>query len=170
MGTNPNDNTRTQRFRELIHSYEAEPLYGDETFLPQYAKHYREELIRARQEILNEYRAFHHDRYFIAYLKAVAPHLYQWATWRAQALQIAERLDIAAKPQLTPEEHLAKIERFRARMLARQRVQAEDEMAKLAQRLSLRSKIRTILDETDDLDEDEKDQLLSTLCAKVRTA
>ena len=152
--------SRTQRFRELALNYEAAPHYGDDAFLSQYAKERRKDFLRARQEILHEHRTFHHDPYFIAYLKAVAPHLLQWATWRTRALQIAERLDVAAKPKLSEEERLAKIEHFRARMLTRQRVQAEDQMAKLAQRLSLRSQIRAMLDETNELDEDEKEQLL----------
>ena len=161
MNTPCPGNTRTQRFRALTHSYEASPHYGDDAFVGQYAKQHQAELLKAKSDILHEDHLFKQDPYFVSYLKAVSPHLLQWATWRTRALQLAERLDVAAKPKLSEEEHLAKIERFRARMLARQRVQAEDQMAKLAQRLALRSQIRAMLDETDDdLDDDEKEQLL----------
>lgn len=154
-----------QRLRDLDDRY-ADQYFAwreDPGKLERYAQHHHNTLRAHQQEITTAYEQFHADRSFIDHLREHRPDLYARAdpVFRYRALALSEQLPMTEeRPRLTPEEQQARIERFRERTLIRQRVQAEDKMAKLAQRLALRSQIRAMLDETDDLDNDEKDQLL----------
>lgn len=154
-----------QRLRDLDNRY-ADPCFAwraDDQKLERYARDHHNSLRAHQQEITTAYEQFHADRSFIDYLREHRPDLYARAdpVFHYRALALSEQPPMTEeRPRLTPEERQARIERFRQRMLTRQRVQAEDQMAKLAQRLALRSQIRAMLNETDELDEDEKEQLL----------
>ena len=154
-----------QRLRDLDNRY-ADQYFAwreDPEKLERYAQDHHNTLRAHQQEIIAAYEKFHTDRFFIDHLREHRPELYARAeqVFHYPAMEISKQLPMTKeRPRLTPEEQKARIERFRQRMLTRQRVQAEDQMAKLAQRLSLRSELRAMLEETEELDEDEKDQLL----------
>ncbi len=158
--------TRTQRFRALTRDYEVLPQYGDDGFVEQYAKRHHEELLRAKSDILQEDHAFKQDPYFIAYLKAVAPRLLRWATWRARALQIAERLDAGEVLSLAPAKRKLTPEEFRAHLLRRQQVQADDKIALAQDRIEAVLKARKFLDQYD-LDEEERQKYENELTADL---
>ena len=171
---------RTQRFRALTRGYEASPHYADDAFPQQYAQRHKEEMLHARSDILQEDHAFRDDPYFILYLKAVAPHLLQWATWRSRALQMAERLDAGDAPPipkqaLTPEERQEKIERFRESLVQRERTKIGDETAMAFVALELidalkdleKAKIKEIA-ARDDLTDEEKDERIQNIKAMTQ--
>lgn len=143
------------------------PHYADPEFIRRIATISQKSLLDRREEILQGHFALHEDRDFITYVQERRPDLYERAIWQVKALALAEQLAAEPptpalsppRPKLTPEERQARIERFRTRMLDRQRVQAEDNIAKIAQRLSLRREFRAMLDETEELDEDQKEQI-----------
>jgi hypothetical protein len=147
------------RYLELAARARALPHYCDPTFLEKYAMQHRTQLLRARRTILAEYAAFEQDRLFLAFLMQVAPDLVEWQAWRIKVLALAEQLDIGQQPEserhrqrLTPEE-------FRERMLARERVQALDRMARILEHRRLRAQLRAALHTEFDLDEEDLYQI-----------
>ena len=157
---------REARLYGMTLRFDLFPHYGDDAFIRRIATISQKSLLDRREEILQGHFTLHEDREFVTYFQERRPDLYERTLWQVKALALAEQLaaeqpaPALPRPKLTPEEHQAKIERFRARILMRQRIQAEDKMAELAQRLTLRRQIRDMLNEDDELDEDEKDQLL----------
>ena len=174
MNTPCPGNTRTQRFRALTRDYEVAPHYGDDAFVGQYAKQHQAELLKAKSDILHEDHLFKQDPYFLSYLKAVAPHLLQWATWRTRALQIAERLDVGELPPSPPHRRRS-VEEVRSSMVQRERTKIGDETAMAYVALELidelkdleKSKIKEIV-ERDDLTEQEKEERIEGVRAMTQ--
>lgn len=148
--------------RDLENQYEAFPHYTDDHYLQSRAKTHTSDVLSQREEIIAEYIEFKSHAALVDWLKENAPPLYNFKLWRIKLLEYAERYAVEAqggKPRLTPEEHHARIKRFRARMLTRSRVQAEDHMAQALQKLTLRNQFLEELAQYD-LDEDEHERLL----------
>jgi hypothetical protein len=90
---------RRSRFEELQLLYALCPHYCDDGFLHRYARKHRTELLQARDALIREFVEFQSDRAFIAYLKERGPHLIAFATWKARACTIAEKLDLDGSPR-----------------------------------------------------------------------
>jgi hypothetical protein len=155
--------TMQEKIAELVLELEYSPHLQDDTWLEKFARDpaRQQQLLTEAEEILNEYTTLHADRALIDMLKATAPDIYQRAIWRRRALALAEQFMVEPpptppqKPRLSKEDHQAKIRNYRERMLERERVQAQDHMAKVKLRLDLLNEFRRELDQYD-LDEDER--------------
>lgn len=157
-----------QRLYETALRLDLFPHYNDPIFLKKTAATYQQSLIARRDEILQGHAAFHEDRDFIAYLQERRPDLYERAIWQVKALALAEQIAAEPptsslpppRPKLTIEEKQAKIERYRQQqVLAPERVHAEDNIARVLQRLDLCKEFREDLKQYD-LEDDEKEQLV----------
>jgi hypothetical protein len=160
---------RRERFR-MIQSRYGDALFAwrtDADALARYAREHRTELLdpQRTKNIISDYEAFNdEDLDFVEWLRINHTDLYHRIDevfyYRVRA--IAESLPMDDKPRrptLTPEERQAKFERYRQRALERDRIQAEDRMAAVRQKLDLLRQFREDLD-TYDLDEDERDRLV----------
>ena len=78
---------------------------------------------------------------------------------RALAESLPKEPPKPPRPKLTPEERQAKFERYRERALERDRIQAEDRMAAVRQKLDLVRQFREDLDAYD-IDEEERDRIV----------
>jgi len=185
----------TTRRQVLENTYEYFTHYNDPTWLERYASQKRIDLARRREAIIAAYKELHEDTKFLAHLKLTDPLLYEKATWEMQALALAEQLSVQSpptppflllpapvqehepeppvplppvpvKPKLTPEERQEKFRRYRERVLERERVQAEDHMAKTTLKLDLFQEFRSSLDQYD-LSEDERQQLEQEFLEKL---
>ena len=128
---------------------------------------HRHELLEAKRtkQIIHDYEHFHEDGDFTDWLRTAHPDLYYRvdAVFAYRARSVAESLPKdytppkPPRPKLTPEERQAKFDRYRQRALERDRIQAEDRMAAVRQKLDLVRQFREDLDAYD-LDEDERDR------------
>lgn len=137
---------RQVRFQELMHLAEVSPHYLDAAHIEQYAKRHRQELLRERGVILHEYVALYDDGEFIAYVNEHDSRLIAWATWRAKALALAERLDVVEPPPPPPRKKLT-AEEIRAFKVRREQVQADDKIALRKAKLDAILRARAFLDE-----------------------
>jgi hypothetical protein len=150
------------RIRALKIEYDSRPYLNEDQWLEQYTKKHLDDLLKDRARITKAHRELHTDPDFVRHFTKTEPELYSRVTWEYRALCRAEELEpgnTAKRPKLTPEERQAKFERYRARALERDRIQAEDRMAAVRQKLGLLQQFRDDLD-TYDLDEDERDRLI----------
>ena len=160
---------RHARFRMLQSRY-GDRLFAwrtDDAALARYAREHRNELLdpKRQKEIIRDYTAFQDDDLdFVEWLRTNHTDLYHRIDevfyYRVRAL--AESLAAEEKPRrpkLSPEEREAKFARYRERALERDRIQAEDRMAAVRQKLDLLQQFRDDLDGYD-LDEDERDRLI----------
>ena len=160
---------RRDRFRTIQSRY-GDALFAwrtDHEALERFAREHQHELLdpRRQKDIIDAYTAFYDDDLnFVEWLRLNHSELYHRIDevfyYRVQAL--AESLGTQEKPRrpkLTPEERRAKFERYRERALERDRIQAEDRMAAIRQKLDLLQQFRDDLDSYD-LDEDERDRLV----------
>jgi hypothetical protein len=162
---------RHDRFRAIQARYGDELLAwrNDDAALSRYAREHRNELLSQKDMINSDYDAFHtEDLDFADWLRINHSELFYRVDevfyYRVRAL--AESLPKEEppppkprRPKLSPEERQAKFERYRARALERDRIQAEDRMAAVRQKLGLLQQFRDDLDAYD-LDEDERDRLI----------
>ena len=161
---------RHERFRTI------QVRYGDAHFawrtmdeeLTRYAREHRTELLdpKRTKEIIRDYYTFNdEDLDFVEWLRINHTDLYHRIdeVFYYRARTIAESLPKdytppkPPRPKLTPEERQAKFERYRERALERDRIQAQDRMAAVRQKLDLVRQFREDLDAYD-LDEDERDR------------
>ena len=144
-----------ERFQEQVNAlelaYTACPHYLQAEFRENYAKKHARELIQRREEIMEQYRAFHEDGEFVQFLKQAHPDLYAFAKWETVCLALAEKFEAAhrddgtpinapPKQKLTPEE-------WRAKQVKRQQVRIEDKIALAQARLESLTRARQILNE-----------------------
>lgn len=163
------------RVMELTHLAEVQSHHADPKHLEDYARKNKETLLRRHDEITKKYLA---DREVIAHLKEHAPQLVAFATWEMRALTAAEQLDAQQppappppppRPKLTPEEREAKVGRWRAVMLEHKRIQAQDHMADVNQKLDLLATFRADLEKRSGLDPEEIEQLVQEFKEKLFT-
>lgn len=158
------------RIHELELLYTACPHYLQSDYRENYARKHTAELISRRIEILAQFRAFHQDTAFIAYLKQSYPHLYLLGKHETILLALAEKFDAAtrhdgttvtssARRKPTPEE----VRGFKVR---RQQVQTDDKIALARGRLEATLKARAFLGDYD-LDPDERAQLEQELVTDI---
>jgi hypothetical protein len=147
------------RITELCLAYRNFEHYEQDEWIVEYASNpeHQRTLLAERIEILAMDKEFHQDSAFIAALKACAPGIYRRATWRVNALAIADKLSAKSR-RSSPEERDAKILRFRERLLNRLQVKAEDQIALKLQRYLLAQQLRE-KGEALGLDDDELDRL-----------
>lgn len=154
-----------QSYLDRIHALEIE--FGgrrhldDSQWVEQYTKKHLHDLLKSRTRIMQAHTKLHADPRFVQCFTETDPTLYARVTWEYRALCLAEELEPGnpVKPTLTPEERQAKFERYRERALERDRIQAEDRMAAVRQKLDLARQFREDLDAYD-LDEDERDRIV----------
>lgn len=128
---------------------------------------HRHELLDPKRttQILHEYEALHEDADVTDWLRTEHPDLYHRIDeiffYRARALaeSLPKEPPKPARPKLTPEERQAKFERYRERALERDRIQAEDRMAAVRQKLDLVRQFREDL-AAYDVDEEERDRIV----------
>ena len=147
------------RITQLALEYRDFQHFEEDEWIVEYASNpeHQRTLLAERNEILAADREFHQDSAFIKALKACAPGIYRRATWRVKALAIADKL--SAKPRRpSREDQEAKILRYRKRMLDRQNVRAQDEIAKKLQRFESLRQLREQAEEMG-LDDDQIERL-----------
>lgn len=160
---------RRERFRTI------QVLYSDAYFawrtkeeeLARYAREYRYELLEAKRtkQIIHDYKDFHEDADFADSLRSAHYDLWRrtdpvfFYTVRAIAESLPEVPPKPQRPKLTPDERQDKFERYRERALERDRIQAEDRMAAVRQKLDLVRQFRQDLDAYD-VDEEERDRIV----------
>jgi hypothetical protein len=163
----------TAQRRERIRAIHVR--YGDALFawrtkdeeIGRYALEHRHELLDPKRttQIIHEYEALHEDADFADWLRTEHPDLYHRIDavffYRARALaeSLPKEPPTPPRPKLTPEERQAKFERYRERALERDRIQAEDRMAAVRQKLELARQFRQDLDAYD-IDEEERDRIV----------
>lgn len=163
------ETTRHTRFRAIQVRY-GDQLFAwrnDEAALARYAKEHRSELLSPsrEQEIIDDYISFTNDDLdFTEWLRVNHGELYHRVDevffYRVRAIaESTPKDDTPRRPKLTPEERQAKFERYRQRGLERDRIQAEDRMAAVRQKLDLLQQFRDDLDAYD-LDEDERERYI----------
>jgi hypothetical protein len=151
-----------ERIRVLKIEYDGRRYLGDDQWIEEYVKKHLDDLLRDRTRITKAHRALHADADFVRLFQETDPELYTRVTWEYRALCRAEELEpgnTTQRPKLTPEERQAKFERYRERALERDRIQAEDRMAAIRQKLNLLQQFGDDLDAYD-LDEDERERLV----------
>jgi hypothetical protein len=159
---------RRDRFRTVQSRY-SDQLFAwrnDDAIVTRYAREHRTELLNLKRTINSEYDAFHADDLdFAEWLQMNHAELYHRADeiFYYRALAVAESMSEEEfqprRPKLTPEERRVKFERYRDRALERDRIQAEDRMAAIRQKLDLLQQFRDDLNSYD-LDDDERDRLV----------
>jgi len=153
------------RLRPLKVEYSGRRHLDDAQWLEQYTTTHLHDLLNDRTRITKEHRDLHADPDFVRLFMETEPELYARVTWEYRALCRAEELEPGnptKRPKLSPEERQAKFERYRQRALERDRIQAEDRMAAVRQKLNLIQQFRDDL-EAYDLDEDERDRHIKEL-------
>lgn len=150
--------------------YHSAPWHADAAYTEAYAKKYTAQILKNGKEILAHWRQFLRDRALVSWLQENDPKLLDYASFSVRTLALASWRDVEPPPppspptsppsrrKLTPEERAAKIEEYRARMLERERVQAQDYMARVKQKIDLRNQFRADLEQSG-LDPDEVQQL-----------
>ena len=162
---------RRERFRVI------QVRYGDALFawrtrdqeLARYALEHQRELLdpKRTKQIIHDYEDFHEDGDFTDWLRTAHPDLYyrtdEVFVYRVRTVAESLPKDYTPpkppRPKLTPEERQAKFERYRERALERDRIQAEDRMAAVRQKLDLVRQFREDL-AAYDVDEEEHDRIV----------
>jgi hypothetical protein len=148
------------RYQEIAARARVFPHYRDPQFLEKYAQRYRDQLLKARQAILDDQAAFEHDAVFVAFLTGVAPELVEWQAWRVKALALAEQLDSGLPPESERKRQRPTPEQRRENMLYWERVQALDRIERILERRRLRAELQAALRaEFDDLDEEKLEEI-----------
>ena len=146
-----------ERFAERVHAlelaYDASPHFLQADFRENYAKKHTQELIRRREQIMENYRALHEDGEFIEHLKQYHPHLYAFAKWETICLALAERHEAAHRADGTPINEPPKKkmtpEEWRDREVRRRQVKIDDKIAFAKARLESLMNVRQLLEEYD---------------------
>jgi hypothetical protein len=165
------------RIRELELLYTAFPHYLQSDYRENYARKYRAEIISRRAEILSQFRAFHHDPAFIAYLKQHHPHLYLIGQHETILLALAEKLDAStlADGSLPSPYRKPTIEEVRSSMVQRERTKIGDQTAMAYVALEQidelkdleKAKIKEVA-ARDDLTDEEKDERIQGIKAMTQ--
>jgi hypothetical protein len=148
--------------------------YIENNFLqPEYqknyaAKHTHEILTTFHRQWRDEYLTLISNELLYALVQEEHPHVLAFFEARFEVVRIAQRLaveptpppDPEQKPKVTPEEWVARIERYRQRSLTRKRVKVEDYKADVMQDLALLQEFIADLDHYP-LDEDERERLIT---------
>jgi hypothetical protein len=154
------DGTKGQEnFEGRLHKLNLEfanPNYGDDDWIKNYARKYTANLLERRPKIESDYIKFHKDSDFIAHIKTEAPEVYKRAIWQFRALTEAERVDVEGtdrrRPAPTPEQ-------YREREMRRLQVQAQDHIRRAVEVETAVQRYRHTLEELE-LDEEEIEEKL----------
>jgi hypothetical protein len=140
-----------ERVSELELAYTACPHYLQSDFRENYAKKHARELIKRRDEIMENFRALHDDGEFVEFLKQSHPDLYAFAKWETVCLALAEKHEAAHRddgtPINAPPKRRRTAEEVRAKKVRDQQIQIDDKIALAQARLESLTRARQILNE-----------------------
>ena len=159
---------RNQRALELAALAHLEANFLDPEYQHNYAaSHVPRILGHDSREWLAEYKKVIGDPDLYSLIEAEHPHVMEFLEARLEVVRIAQRLavkpppkpkDPEPKPRLTREEWEARIERYRQRQLDRMRVNADDRIAKMLEKVESARRLRERAEELG-LDEDQIERL-----------
>lgn len=148
----------------LCRRYERLEHYEDPQFLEAYARKYRGEILKARDQIVDEYGRLQRDATVIEILTTEAPAILRRANWRMEVLARAEKIDVETPS--VPQRKKKSPEEVRAIMTRWERERAEDEIAKAKTKLEKMRDAQKMLQEFD-LDDEERERLEGELAEKI---